>query len=118
MVIYGVGLLAFCFLVGQFIGESLGRFLGIEANVGGVGFSMILLMISTQLFQKKGILPAQTEQGILFWSLMYIPIIIAMSATQNVFAAFSQGILALMAGILPTILLFLCIPMLLKFLSK
>jgi hypothetical protein len=41
-----------------------------------------------------------------------------MSATQNVFAAFSQGILALMAGILPTILLFLCIPMLLKLLSK
>lgn len=38
MVIYGVGLLAFCFLVGQFIGESLGRILGIEANVGGVGF--------------------------------------------------------------------------------
>ena len=79
---------------------------------------MILLMISTQWFQKKGILPAQTEQGILFWSLMYIPIIIAMSATQNVFAAFSQGILALLIGIIPTIFLFACIPMLLKMLAK
>ncbi|MFN6018919.1 MAG: malonate transporter subunit MadL, partial [Bacteroidota bacterium] len=108
MVIYGIGLLAFCFLVGQFIGESLGRLLGIEANVGGVGFSMILLMICTDGLQKRGLLPVPTEQGILFWSTMYIPIIIAMSATQNVFAALSQGFLALLVGILPTLLLFLC----------
>jgi malonate transporter MadL subunit len=118
MVIYGVGLLAFCFLVGQFIGESLGRFLGIEANVGGVGFSMILLMICTDGLKKRGLLPVPTEQGILFWSTMYIPIIIAMSATQNVFAAFSQGFMALLVGILPTLLLFLCIPVIIRLLSK
>lgn len=118
MVIYGVGLLALCFLAGQFAGESLGVLLGIEANVGGVGFSMILLMLSTDWLQKRGFLPVHTEQGILFWSLMYIPIIIAMSATQNVFAAFSQGFMALLAGIIPTIFLFLCIPLLIKLLLK
>jgi malonate transporter MadL subunit len=118
MVIYGVGLLAACFLIGQFLGATLGNILGIDANVGGVGFSMILLMLSTRWFQEKGILPMHTEQGILFWSFMYIPIIIAMSATQNVFAAFSQGVLALLAGVVPTILLFFCIPILLKILSK
>ena len=45
MTIYGVGVLAVCFLMGQLLGELLGRFLNIEANVGGVGFGMILLIL-------------------------------------------------------------------------
>ncbi|SVD70720.1 uncharacterized protein METZ01_LOCUS423574, partial [marine metagenome] len=36
MVIYGVALLAFCFISGLFLGELLGRLIGIEANLGGV----------------------------------------------------------------------------------
>ena len=31
MVIYGVALLAFCFISGLFLGELLGRLIGIEA---------------------------------------------------------------------------------------
>jgi len=63
MVIYGVGLLALCFLAGQFAGESLGVLLGIEANVGGVGFSMILLMLSTDWLQKKRLFTCTYRAG-------------------------------------------------------
>lgn len=44
MIIYGVALLAFCFLTGNYIGDILGALLGVKANVGGVGFAMLLLL--------------------------------------------------------------------------
>lgn len=45
MVIYGVALLAFCYLTGVFLGDILGALLGVKANVGGVGFAMLFLII-------------------------------------------------------------------------
>jgi|GEM_PF-4558671 len=42
MKIYGVAILAGCYLAGQFIGEMLGSALGIGGNVGGVGFAMAM----------------------------------------------------------------------------
>ena len=42
MTIYGVALLAFCYVTGQIFGEFLGKTLGVEANVGGVGFANTL----------------------------------------------------------------------------
>ena len=47
MIIYGVALLAFCFLTGNYIGDILGALLGVKANVGGGGFAMLLLIILT-----------------------------------------------------------------------
>ncbi len=44
MIIYGVGILAFCYVVGQIFGEFIGKLIGVDANVGGVGFAMILLI--------------------------------------------------------------------------
>ena len=44
MIIYGVAFLAFCTLVGVFIGELLGKLIGVPANVGGVGIAMMLLI--------------------------------------------------------------------------
>ena len=38
MIIYGVALLAFCFLTGNYIGDILGALLGVKANVGGGWF--------------------------------------------------------------------------------
>jgi malonate transporter MadL subunit len=57
MVIYGVSLLAFCILVGSICGILLGRSMGINANFGGVGISMVLLILlaNTSLFKFKRI---------------------------------------------------------------
>ena len=56
----------------------------------------------------------EAEKGILFWSQMYIPVIVAMSATQNVVVALDSGLLAIIAGIIPVFMCFACIPLLVK----
>ena len=118
MTIYGIALLAFCYIIGQLLGEFLGVSLGVQANVGGVGFAMILLIMINDWFNKKDPLKIETEQGIQFWSKMYVPIVVAMSATQNVKAAVSGGMLALLAGLIPVIACGLLIPFLSKLLPK
>ena len=107
MIIYGVALLAGCFMVGNLIGDMLGVVLGVKANIGGVGFAMLFLIIISTWAQKKGLMKEPEEQGIKFWSAMYIPIVVAMSSIQNVAAALSGGALAVAVG-------FLLIPVLAK----
>lgn len=114
MKIYGVALLAACFLIGKLVGSGLGVLLGINGDVGGVGFAMILLIIANIYLKNRGWLVPETERGILFWSSMYIPIVIAMSASQNVKAAISGGPLAIIVGVLATIAAFLLVPLLSK----
>ena len=98
MVIYGVALLAICLLTGLFLGDLLGLAIGVEANVGGVGIAMLLLILAANwLNQRRPFLP-KTEQGILFWSGIYIPIVVAMAARQNVVAALEGGAAAFLAG--------------------
>lgn len=118
MIIYGVAILAFSYIVGQLFGEFLGNWLGINANVGGVGFSMILLMILTDWLRKRDLFTLPTQNGIQFWNQMYIPIIVAMSATQNVKLALSSGLITLLVGIIPVIICFLAIPFLSKFIHE
>ena len=112
MVIYGVGLLAGCMLVGLVTGDVLGTLLGINANLGGVGIAMLLLILVTGILKQRGHLPESTEQGITFWNAMYIPIVVAMAASQNVAAAFSGGLVALLAGALAMALGLLLVPVL------
>ena len=114
MKIYGVALLAFCFLTGKLIGNYLGVLIGLKNDVGGVGFAMLLLMISYSYFNKKDVVKEMTTQGILFWSSMYIPIIVAMAATQNVKAAISQGPVAVIIGVVVTMTGFLLVPLISK----
>ena len=45
MVIYGVALLAGCYMAGNVIGDILGALLGVKANIGGVGFAKLFLII-------------------------------------------------------------------------
>ncbi|TCB48062.1 malonate transporter subunit MadL [Acinetobacter sp. ANC 4779] len=99
MIIYGTALLAICHLLGDYFGNMLGILLGVKANVGGVAISMILLILSKELLAKKGYLPKITQFGVLYWSGMYIPIVVAMSAGQNVVAALSGGMLGLIVSI-------------------
>ncbi|WP_305951949.1 malonate transporter subunit MadL [Emticicia oligotrophica] len=117
MTIYGVAILAFCYVIGQLFGEFLGKIIGVDANVGGVGFAMLLLIIVSDWLNKKGYLDRNTENGIMFWNQMYIPIVVAMSATQNVRVAVSSGFIAVLAGLVPIVICAITIPFLAK-LSK
>lgn len=109
--VYGVAILAGCFLIGKIAGELLGHWLGIDANIGGVGFSMILLIFSMQWLERKRHSDALLEAGIIFWSNLYIPVIVAMSAVQNVKGALGGGVIALLAGMIPTGICFILVPL-------
>lgn len=111
MIIYGVALLAFCFLAGKFLGSLLGSWIGVNGDVGGVGFAMLLLMLINLYLKHRGWLQPQTTRGILFWSSMYLPIIVAMAATQNVKAAVSGGPIALVVGAIVTVAGFFLVPL-------
>ncbi len=111
MIIYGVALLAFCFLAGKLLGTYLGALIGISSDVGGVGFAMLLLMLINLQLKRSGNFNMETGKGILFWSAMYIPIIVAMASTQNVKAALSGGPVALLAGAAATIAGFFLVPL-------
>ena len=98
MIIYGTALLAVCHLLGIFLGDLLGTLLGVKTNVGGVGIAMILLILARLWLHKRGLMPQTTEMGVGFWGAMYIPVVVAMAATQNVIAALRGGPVALLAA--------------------
>ena len=110
MVIYGVALLAFCMLVGVFVGDVLGDLIGVQANVGGVGIAMLLLVVVCGWLQRKGHIKPPSERGIVFWSSIYIPIVVAMAASQDVRSAVEGGPVAIVAGVLVVILAFAMVP--------
>ena len=115
MVIYGVALLSFCMLTGMIAGDLLGSLIGVQANVGGVGIGMLLLIFLSSLSSVKLNLGIESATGITFWSAMYIPIVVAMAAKQNVFAAMSSGWMAIVAGVAAVIVSFALVPMLARF---
>lgn len=84
MIIYGVALLAICTLAGVIMGDMLGVLLGVKSNVGGVGIAMILLICARLWMQKRGGMTKECEMGVGFWGAMYIPVVVAMAAQQNV----------------------------------
>jgi len=112
LVIYGVSLLAGCLLAGLFLGDLLGALIGVQANVGGVGIAMVLLILLSDTLRRRGRLTPLTEQGVLFWSAIYIPVVVAMAAKQNVIAAVKGGPAAILAGIGAVALGFLLVPIL------
>lgn len=112
MVIYGVAVLSISLLAGLFVGDLLGRAMGVEANVGGVGIAMLILVVLASRSGGRLQLAPITAQGITFWSAMYIPIVVAMAARQNVVAAVSGGALALLAGTLAVAGSFALVPLL------
>ena len=110
MIIYGVALLSTCLVIGMLIGQASGAALGIDANVGGVGIAMLLLVLASNSVRFRPLSSGAAAQGIAFWSAMYIPIVVAMAAQQNVAAAASGGLLALVAGVAAVVVSFLLVP--------
>jgi malonate transporter MadL subunit len=99
MIIYGTALLAACHLLGIYLGDLLGQALGVKTNVGGVGIAMLLLIFARLYMQKKNILPKLTEIGVEYWGAMYIPVVVAMAAQQDVVAALRGGPVAVLSAL-------------------
>lgn len=112
MIIYGVALLSVSLIFGMIIGEALGVMLGVDANVGGVGIAMLFLVFASNSTSFKALTEGTAGEGIKFWSAMYIPIVVAMAARQNVAAAADGGMLALVAGIAAVLVSFALVPVL------
>ena len=112
MIIYGVAILSACTLTGLYLGDLLGAAIGVQANVGGVGIAMLLLLVVVHFAGEHFRTDAMSSSGINFWSAMYIPIIVAMAAKQNVLAAVAGGSLAIVAGVIAVIASFAMIPLL------
>ena len=91
--------LALCMLLGKYIGTCFGALVGINADVGGVGFAILLLLFvgNSKLF------PFTKQQdfldGMTFWKKMYIPVVVAMAASQNVYRMLTSGMVAIVGGI-------------------
>jgi malonate transporter MadL subunit len=99
MIIYGTALLAACHLLGIFLGDMLGKAMGVHTNVGGVGIAMLLLIFARLYMQKKGLLPKLTEIGVEYWGALYIPVVVAMAAQQDVVAALRGGPVAVLSAL-------------------
>ncbi|MCF6311250.1 MAG: malonate transporter subunit MadL [Verrucomicrobiales bacterium] len=112
MVIYGTALLSGCLLVGLALGRILGWAIGIPKNIGGVGIAMLLLILICDRLKQSGKMGLSMERGIAFWSAIYIPIVVAMAASQNVLAAVSSGWIAILAGVLSVSVCFVMVPIL------
>lgn len=116
--IYGVALLAACMFAGSLVGNLLGLATGLDSDIGGVGFAMLLLILITSSPKVNKIMPTDYSKGINFWQQMYIPVTIAMSASQNVVSALSGGIVALVLGVGVVFVMLLLIPLLSKINTK
>ena len=114
MIVYGVAVLSVCLILGMLIGEALGVALNVDANVGGVGIAMLFLVFASNSEKFKALTEDTAGSGIKFWSAMYIPIVVAMAARQNVAAAVDGGMLALLAGIAAVVVSFALVPVLSK----
>jgi len=99
MIIYGTALLALCHLLGIFLGDVLGHALGVKTNVGGVGIAMLLLIFARLYLAGTNRLPRLTELGVEYWGAMYIPVVVAMAATQDMVAALRGGPVAVLSAI-------------------
>jgi len=114
MLVYGVALLSACLVAGMLIGEFLGVALGVQSNVGGVGIAMLFLVVACNARLFQPLTEGVAGEGIKFWSIMYIPIVVAMAAQQNVVAAAAGGYLALLAGVAAVVVSFALVPVLSK----
>lgn len=99
MQIYGTALLSLCVVAGLAAGRAAGALFGLDSDLGGVGLAMILLILTTDALRRRGLLDASAEGGITFWAQIYVPVVVAMAASQNVRGALQGGWMAALAGL-------------------
>ena len=96
--IYSLLTLALCMLLGKYIGTCFGSLVGIGADVGGVGFAILLLLFVNNSkwfpFAKR----QDFIQGMNLWKKMYMPVVVAMAASQNVYRMLTSGMVAIVGG--------------------
>ena len=114
MVFYGTAILSACLVTGLILGKLLGLVIGVDANVGGVGIAMLLLIVACDRLHATGKIKPLTERGIAFWGAIYIPVVVAMAASQNVIGALKGGPVAIVAGLLAVIACYALVPVLSK----
>jgi malonate transporter MadL subunit len=114
MAIYGTALLSACLLAGLTLGRCLGELLGVDADIGGVGIAMILLILGSDWLYRSGRMRPPTEAGISFWGQIYVPIVVAMAASQNVLGAISGGVMAILAGLAVVMICFVLVGVLVR----
>ena len=73
---------------------------------------MIFLVLASNSEKFKSLTDGAAGTGIKFWSAMYIPIVVAMAARQDVAGATEGGILALVAGVAAVTVSFALVPVL------
>lgn len=96
--IYSLVTLSLCMIVGKYIGLLLGTLVGIDADVGGVGFAIILLVLVTNSPRLAFTQKKEFKDGVNFWKQMYMPVVVALAATQNVYRMLTSGMVAIVAG--------------------
>ena len=112
--IYGTCIISLSMLLGNLIGNTIGKVCHIDVNVGGVGFSIIIFLVITEYLKKKGKMTEKLNTSFNFWKGRYIPVVVAMAASQDVFNAVSRGLIAIIAGVLPVLLVVGCIKFLFR----
>ncbi|KAF0193543.1 MAG: malonate transporter subunit MadL [Bacillota bacterium] len=110
MEVVGLGIIAACMFVGVTVGSVLAKTIGVSGDVGGVGFAMLLMVIITNYVK----LDDKVKNGIQFISNLYIPIIVAMAAIQNVVSALKGGAVAFLAGGIATVASLALVPIIVK----
>ena len=107
MVLYGSALIGACLLAGNLLGILLGQLTGLGTNIGGFASLFLLIVNAVRPLDK---MKEKTVAGIRFWQGMFLPIVVSMSASQDIIHALDGGLVAVFAGVLPVMLGFLLVP--------
>lgn len=101
-------------LLGKYIGTQFGSLVGINADVGGVGFAILLLLFVSNCKVFSFAQKTEFLQSTAFWKKMYMPVVVAMAASLNVYGMLSSGLVALVGGIAAVVFPFLLLYLLHK----
>ena len=96
--IFSLVTLAACMLLGKYIGTCFGALVGINSDVGGVGFAILLLLFVTNCKKFTFTQKPDFIQGMNLWRKMYIPVVVAMASSQNVYRMLTSGMVAIIGG--------------------